>query len=147
MPIRSNIFFAGNYYHIYNRGANRQNILMNEMNYTYCLDIISEYAKKYNIAMIAFCLMPVIRYHLPTGQAGLPVESRVTLKIYNLLGQEVKTLVAEVKEAGYQSVEWNSTNNLGNSLASGVYFYRMEATSAADPSKQFTQVRKLLLLK
>lgn len=48
-------------------------------------------------------------------------------------------------------VEWNSTNNFGNTVAggyaSGVYFSRLEATSVNDPSKSFVQVRKMLLIR
>ncbi|MBI1805211.1 MAG: T9SS type A sorting domain-containing protein [Ignavibacteriae bacterium] len=84
--------------------------------------------------------LTVIRYQLA-------VESKVTLKIYNVLGQEVKILVSETRDAGTEQVEWNSRNNTGDPIASGVYFYRIDATSVADPSKTFTRVRKLVLLK
>lgn len=77
----------------------------------------------------------------------LPVASKVEVKIYNILGQEVKTLVDEIQDAGYKSVEWHSTNNFEKNVASGVYFYRIEATSTTDPSKSFTHVRKMLLLR
>ena len=77
----------------------------------------------------------------------LPVESKVTLRIYNVLGQEVKTVVDEIQEAGYKSVEWSSTNHLGNSVTSGLYFYRIEAVSKLDQSESFVRGRKLLLLK
>jgi hypothetical protein len=53
-----------------------------------------------------------------------------------------KAIVEEVQEAGYKSVEWNA-----NEVASGVYFYRLEATSISDPNKLFTQVRKMILLR
>jgi len=69
----------------------------------------------------------------------LPVDSRVILKIYNILGQVVETLVDEVQNAGYKSVELN----IGN-LASGVYFYRLTAESEG---KSFVAVKKLLLMK
>ena len=58
------------------------------------------------------------------------------------MGREVKTLVNEIQDVGYKFIEWNA-----NEVASGVYFYRLEATSMADPSKSFTQVKKMLLLK
>ncbi len=77
----------------------------------------------------------------------LPVNSRVTLKIYNMLGQEVKTLVDEIQEAGYRRSEWNSTNNSAEKVASGVYFYRIDAASVTDPGKSFVQVKKMILLK
>jgi hypothetical protein len=77
----------------------------------------------------------------------LPSNSKVTLKIYNLLGQEVKTLADGTQPTGFKQVEWNSTNNSGAVVASGIYFYRIEATSVADPAKSFTQVKKMILLK
>ena len=77
----------------------------------------------------------IIRYQIP-------VDSKVKLTIYNMLGQVVATLVDGAVSAGYQSAEWNGVN-----FASGIYFYRIEATSSADPSHKFTQVKKSLLLK
>ncbi|MBI4548003.1 MAG: T9SS type A sorting domain-containing protein [Ignavibacteriae bacterium] len=77
----------------------------------------------------------VIRYQLP-------VESRIMLKIYNLLGQEVATLVDKIQEAGFKSVEWDASK-----MASGVYYYRLDAVSVENGTKTFTQVRKSLLLK
>jgi|GEM_PF-429266 len=73
---------------------------------------------------------------------ALPVDSKVTMRIYNVLGQVVATLVNGAVNAGYQSAQWNANN-----FASGIYFYRMEATSIANPSKAFTQVKKMLLIK
>ena len=72
----------------------------------------------------------------------LPVSSKVHLKVYNLLGQVLATLVDGVQQAGYQSVEWNTSD-----FASGIYFYRLDATSIADPSRTITQMKKALLLK
>jgi hypothetical protein len=72
--------------------------------------------------------LTVIRYQLP-------VTSKVSLKIYDVLGQVVATLVDEIQEAGYKSVTWNANN-----IASGVYFYRLQAGT-------FTKTNKLLLLK
>ncbi len=77
----------------------------------------------------------------------LPVMSQVRLKIYNLLGQEVMTLVDEVQLAGFVAIDWNSTNNAGASVASGIYFYRLEATNIANPRDSFVQVKKLMLIK
>jgi hypothetical protein len=77
----------------------------------------------------------IIKYQLPT-------DSKVTLIIYNLLGQVVNTLTDELQSGGYKSVQWDANN-----AASGIYFYRLETTSVADPSKSFTQVKKMILLK
>ncbi len=72
----------------------------------------------------------------------LPVESRVRLTIQDLLGQEVAVLVNGIQGAGYRQTEWNAAH-----FASGIYFYRIEAVSIADPGKTFNQVRKMVLVK
>jgi len=66
---------------------------------------------------------------------NLPSRSLVTLKIYDLLGREVATLVSEVLDGGKYIRQWNSKN-----VASGVYFYRIQAGD-------FVQTKKLLLMK
>ena len=65
----------------------------------------------------------------------LPKKSLVTLKIFDILGREIETLVEGVEEPGYKSVRFNASG-----LASGIYFYRLEAGS-------FTETKKLLLLR
>jgi hypothetical protein len=59
----------------------------------------------------------------------------VTLKVYDILGKEVATLVQGTKSAGEYSVQFNAS-----SLASGVYFYRINAG-------QYTATKKLILMK
>ncbi len=76
-----------------------------------------------------------IKYELPTS-------SHVTLKFYNLLGQVVQTLTEGLQQAGHKQVEWNASK-----LPSGIYFYRLDAISIADPSKSFTSVKKCVLVK
>ncbi len=76
----------------------------------------------------------------------IPKESYVTLKIYNILGQEVTTLVDEKKEAGVYNLAFDIRNS-NLELSSGVYFYRLEATWLIDPRKSFIDVKKLILLK
>ena len=70
-----------------------------------------------------------------TIQFALPRSGHVTLKVYNLLGQEVSTLVDDVREAGNYTVRFDASR-----LASGVYFYRLQSGS-------FSVVKKMALLK
>lgn len=70
-----------------------------------------------------------------TIQYAIPTESFVTLKVYNMLGQEVATVVNESLKAGKYSASFNASH-----LASGVYVYRIEAGS-------FVSVKKMMLLK
>lgn len=70
----------------------------------------------------------------------LPNPEMVNIKIYNILGQNVITLVSEYKEAGRYSIIWNSTNNAGQSCPSGVYFYRMTAGD-------FSETKKMMLIR
>jgi hypothetical protein len=73
---------------------------------------------------------------------ALPEASEVQLVIFNVLGQVVKTFADGMQEAGYHEVEWNASN-----VASGLYFYRLDATSVSDPSKRFSQIRKMVLIR
>ena len=82
-----------------------------------------------------------------TIRYDLPADAHVLLRIYNTLGQEVKTLLDQIETAGYRTIEWNSENGTGNTVASGIYFYRLDATSTTPPVKTFTQVRKMLLIR
>jgi hypothetical protein len=75
-------------------------------------------------------------------QYYLPVEGRVTLRIYNILGETVETLVNGVQETGHKSVEWN-----GGKHPSGVYYYRLEVGGAEGSVTGFTQERRMLLIK
>lgn len=70
-----------------------------------------------------------------TIKYGIPKSGNVTLKIYDLLGREVRTLVNEKKDPGVYSVEFDGTN-----LASGIYLYKIESGS-------FSAVKKLMLVK
>lgn len=65
----------------------------------------------------------------------IPRSSDVTMKVYDVLGKEVVTLVDGNEEPGYKSVQWNAAN-----VSSGVYYYRLIAG-------EFTQTKKLILMK
>ena len=57
----------------------------------------------------------------------LPVDSRVKLEIFNVLGQKVTTVTDEDMKAGYKSVTWNGNDHGGQQVASGIYFYKLTA--------------------
>ncbi len=76
---------------------------------------------------------------------ALPVDSRVTVEIYNVIGQRVHTLVNDMQPAGYYVAEWNGTGNTGQQLASGVYFLHLSAQGVN--GKSFNEIRKLMMLK
>ena len=65
---------------------------------------------------------PDARLNSPPTSDFLPL---VSLKIYNILGQEVRTLVDEVREPGYHTVVWDGRDGNGNEVSGGVYFYRL----------------------
>ena len=73
-------------------------------------------------------------------QFDVPVESKVKLTIYNLMGQEVTTLSHSTLEAGFHSVRWDGTNGLGEQVGTGLYFYRLSSPS-------FTSTKKMILVK
>jgi hypothetical protein len=70
----------------------------------------------------------------------LPEAANARLVIYNIMGQRVVTLVDRFTEAGTHSVTWNSTDDQGHRVGSGVYFYRLEAGA-------FVDTKKMILLK
>ncbi len=83
----------------------------------------------------------VIRYQLP-------VDTWVTLKVYNVLGEEVATLVDGVQSAGFRLREWNATDNEGRPLSSGIYFYKLNAGTPSTGSGQgFNDTKKLMLMR
>ncbi len=76
-----------------------------------------------------------------TIRYALPQAADVELTVYNVVGQAVRTLVAEHQSAGRYVVEWDATNESGHSLSSGLYFYHLQAGG------EFREVKKMLLLK
>jgi len=76
----------------------------------------------------------------------IPVSSTVTLKIFNVIGQEIRTLVHGRLPAGKQEVIWNGADDSGRALASGVYFYSLNAVPL-NGGNAFNEIRKMVLLK
>jgi len=75
----------------------------------------------------------VIRY-------SLPQDCQVEIRLFNILGQKVRTLVNEYQAAGYKRVTWDGKDDQGQEVGSGIHFYQVKAES-------FSCTCKLLLLK
>jgi hypothetical protein len=99
----------------------------------YRIEIPKEYALMQNFPN-PFNPSTTLRY-------GLPARSRVRLRVFNILGQVVADLVNAEQASGWNQIVWNAN------VASGLYFYRLEAVSLSDPSKRFVDVKKMMLLK
>ena len=70
---------------------------------------------------------------------SLPLDAKVSIKLYDITGREVKTLVNDSRTAGYYTVQFNASD-----LSSGTYFYRiMTKSSAAD----YIMTKKMMLVK
>ena len=70
----------------------------------------------------------------------IPEVAQVTLEIYNVSGQKVRTLAQGQHEPGRYRIQWNATNDYGTPLSSGMYIYRIRAGD-------FVSVKKLILMK
>jgi photosystem II stability/assembly factor-like uncharacterized protein len=81
-----------------------------------------------------------------TIRYALPKDAFVSLKVYNILGQEIVTLKDELQSVGTFNILWNGRNNAGSQVASGMYLYRIVA-KPADGSQPFTALKKMILLK
>ncbi|MCH8068374.1 MAG: T9SS type A sorting domain-containing protein [Candidatus Marinimicrobia bacterium] len=71
---------------------------------------------------------------------GIPEQVRVTITVYDILGRKVKTLMDKRLEPGYHEIVWNSKDNLGNNVSSGMYLYAIQ-------SGDFVAVKKMVLLR
>ena len=70
----------------------------------------------------------------------IPEATDVTLEIYNVMGQRVRTLAQGNHEPGRYQIVWSATNDIGQALSSGMYIYRIQAGD-------FVSVKKLVLMK
>ncbi len=77
----------------------------------------------------------VISYHVPSGKTGLSQTKKVILKIYDVLGNEIETLVNEIKQEGNHQVTFDASN-----LPSGIYIYKLQ-------SGEYSISKKMLLIK
>jgi hypothetical protein len=75
-----------------------------------------------------------------TIKYAIPHDEHVVIEVYNIVGQKVRTVVNEQQKAGRHAALWQSDNDVGQKVGSGVYFYRVTAGDN-------TVVRKMLLVK
>ncbi|HQI41845.1 MAG TPA: YCF48-related protein [Ignavibacteriaceae bacterium] len=107
--------------------------------------LVEEFSIKQNYPNL-FNPVTKIRYSIPTPPASSPlIKGRnevgfVTLKVYDILGNEVATLVNEYKPAGIYEVEFNGHSDGGQNLSSGVYFYQLRAGN-------YIETKKMLLIR
>lgn len=102
-----------------------------------CFDLSQNFPNPFNPSTTIHYQIPEARYQM---QDGPRPSTLVTVRIYNILGQEVRTLVDEVKGPGYHTILWDGRNNRGVEVSSGTYLCRMEAEG-------FTKVRRMTLLR
>jgi hypothetical protein len=76
---------------------------------------------------------------------SLPVAADVELIIYNILGQQVSSLISDQRSAGSHSVMWNADDSNGMKLSSGIYFYMLKASGI--DGTDFQEIKKMVLLK
>ena len=70
----------------------------------------------------------------------IPKSEFITLRIFNLLGQDVKTLISKIMNPGRYTFEWDGKDLMSNDVASGVYFYELRGES-------FISRKKMLLIR
>ena len=75
-----------------------------------------------------------------TLRYDLPEDAVVNITIYDMMGRQVNTLINNQQTAGYKTVEWNATNDIGKPVSAGVYIYQIRAG-------EFVQTKKMILLK
>ncbi|NOX90465.1 MAG: T9SS type A sorting domain-containing protein [Calditrichaeota bacterium] len=71
---------------------------------------------------------------------NLPKRTDVTIEVFDLLGQKVKTLISATQSKGIHSVVWNGTDESGKKVGSGLYFYKMT-------TQNFSRIHKMILMK
>jgi hypothetical protein len=110
-------------------GSSGNSVLDTSEDYnTACLSLFQNYPNPFNP-------ITIIRYSLNDPQ---PIQT--TLKLYNILGREVRELVNTRQGNGNYQVNWDGKDNKGKEVASGIYFYQLQADN-------YTETKKLLLIK
>jgi hypothetical protein len=71
---------------------------------------------------------------------ALPKSELVKMKIYDILGREIRTLINKTMQPGIKRIEWDGRDSRGNAVSTGIYFYRLDAG-------KFSEVKKMLIIK
>ncbi|MGY8765212.1 MAG: T9SS type A sorting domain-containing protein [Fidelibacterota bacterium] len=71
---------------------------------------------------------------------GLPVQTGVTITIYDMMGRQVKSLINGLQTPGYKTIQWNATNDKNHPVSAGLYLYTIQAGD-------YSQTKKMVLLK
>ncbi len=77
---------------------------------------------------------------ITTIQYSLPEESVITINVYDLAGRQIQNLVLSKQTSGIHSIKWNGTDQHGNLVPAGIYFYQLQAGD-------FVQTKKMVLMK
>ncbi len=122
-----------------------KNIEGEKSNYSYMSEFVTGKvtevsSKEFNYSFNLFQNYPNPFNPSTTIKYVLPKNSYVTLKIYDMLGREIKTLVNKEQNTGSYEVQWNGEDNNGNKVASGTYVYRIIAGD-------YVSSKKLILIK
>jgi hypothetical protein len=75
----------------------------------------------------------------------VPVNARIIIKIYNILGQDIRTLIEKQQEAGNYHIQWDGKDQRGNLVPTGLYFYQMKAIT--NDGIDFQKITKMSLIK
>ncbi|OQY30179.1 MAG: hypothetical protein B6244_01025 [Candidatus Cloacimonetes bacterium 4572_55] len=125
-----------------------------EQTYSYQIQVVEASGEVSSSGWITILYTPKLRAaHLEQNKPNpfnpqtqimfsIPVTQHVEMAIFSITGQLIKTLVSGEMEAGDHSVTWNGANDTGESVSSGLYFYRLQAKES-----KFDQVRKMILMK
>jgi hypothetical protein len=119
-----------------------------EIPLTLCIDTTTSVDFEENQKPITFALFQnhpnpfnpatAITFNVQDSKFKIPVHT--TLKIYNILGQKVRTLVDEPKVAGGYEVIWDGKDDKGKNVASGIYFYQLTA-------EDYKKTKKMVLIR
>jgi hypothetical protein len=85
----------------------------------------------------------------PTTSINFTLQStnRVELKIFNSMGQSIRTFQSKTLHSGTHSIEWDGKNDFGNDVVSGIYFYKLKASDSAEGGVDFSDTKKMILIR